>query len=64
MAHLPARLYRQMYDAFGIELLYRHDLNQVTIHPASSSGTPAALAAIIRQCGTPLPQPWQLRFRT
>jgi len=30
-----------MYDAFGIELLYRHDLNQVTTHAAITTSAPA-----------------------
>jgi site-specific DNA recombinase len=55
MAALPTGLYRQLYDAFGIELLYHHDLRQVTIHAAITTSTPAALAAIIRQCDAPLP---------
>jgi hypothetical protein len=50
MAHLPARLHAQLYDAFGIEILYRHDSRQVTIHAVITTSTPGSLAAIIGQC--------------
>jgi hypothetical protein len=51
MAHLPARLHAQLYDAFGIEILYPHDSRQVTIHAVITTATPGTLAAIIGQCG-------------
>ena len=54
MEYLSPGQYRLVYDAFGIELLYRHDLNQVTIHAAITTSTPTALTALIRQC-EPLP---------
>ena len=50
MAHLPARLYAQLYDAFGIEIPYRHDSRQVTIHATITAATPGTLAQIIGQC--------------
>jgi site-specific DNA recombinase len=50
MTDLPARLYAQLYDAFSVELLYRHDHGQVTIHAALTISTPLALAAILRLC--------------
>ena len=56
MAHLPARLYAQLYDAFGIEILYRHDSRQVTIHATITTATPGTLAQIIRLCDN-LPPP-------
>ena len=40
MTHLPARLHAQLYDAFGIEILYRHDSRQVTIHATITTATP------------------------
>jgi hypothetical protein len=40
----PARL-QQLYQAFGLELLYRHDMHQVTIH--------ATIAAIIADSDAP-----------
>jgi hypothetical protein len=49
MAHMPTRLHAQLYDALGIELLYRHDLNQVTIYATITPSTPRALAALLRQ---------------
>ena len=50
MTHAPDRVYSLLYEAFGIELLYRHDLRQVTIHAAITISTPAALTAIIGLC--------------
>jgi len=50
MAHLPGRLYAQLYDAFGIEILYRHDSRQVTIHATITAAAPGTLAQIIGQC--------------
>jgi hypothetical protein len=40
MTRLPTRLHAQLYDAFGIELLYRHDPRQVTIHATLIASTP------------------------
>ena len=40
MDRLPARLYVLLYDAFGIELLYRHDKRQITIHAAITTAPP------------------------
>jgi hypothetical protein len=56
MAHLPARLHAHLYDAFGIEILYRHDPRQVTIHATITTATPGTLAQIISQCDN-LPPP-------
>jgi hypothetical protein len=50
MAHLPARLHARLYDAVGIEILYRHDSRQVTIHATLTTATPGTLAQIIRLC--------------
>jgi hypothetical protein len=55
MATLPASLQAQVYEAFGMELLYSHDVRQVTIHAAITTSTPATLAAILRQCDTLTP---------
>lgn len=40
MADLSPRLYAQSYDALGIELLYRHDQHQVTIHATLTTPPP------------------------
>jgi site-specific DNA recombinase len=55
LARMPARLHARLYDAFGIELLYRHDINQVTIHATITTATPAALHTIITLCDNPTP---------
>jgi len=49
----PARLRHQLYDAFGIELLYRHDMHQVTIYATVTATTPATIAAIMADSDTP-----------
>lgn len=56
MAHLPTRLHAQLHEAFGIEILYRHDSRQVTIHATITTTTPGTLAQIIAQCDN-LPPP-------
>jgi len=43
----PARLRQQLYDAFGIQMLYKHDMRQVTIWATITETTPATLAAVI-----------------
>lgn len=63
MTHRPPRLYAQLYDAFKVELLYRHDQGQVTSHAALPSSTPHALTAILRRCQN-LPPALAARFRT
>jgi len=45
--HAPARLQAQLYDAFSIQVLYRHHINQVSIHATITDTTPQTLAAII-----------------
>lgn len=42
-----------LYDAFGIQVLYRHHLNQVTIYATITDTTPATLTAIISDNDTP-----------
>ncbi|HVB45185.1 MAG TPA: recombinase family protein [Streptosporangiaceae bacterium] len=49
----PGRLQQQLYDAFGIQVLYRHHLNQVTIYATITDTTPATLTAIISDSDTP-----------
>ena len=40
MDHMPTPLHARLYDAFAIDLLYRHDINQVTIHATITPATP------------------------
>jgi site-specific DNA recombinase len=49
----PPRLQQQLCQAFGLELLYRHDMHQVTIHATITDTTPATIAAIIADSDTP-----------
>jgi site-specific DNA recombinase len=46
LADAPARLQQQLYDAFGLELLYNRPDHQVTIRATLTASTPAAVAAI------------------
>ena len=62
MTHLPTRWHAQLHDALGMEIRYRHDPRQVTIHATRITATPGALAQIICQRDN-LPPPWPPRFR-
>jgi hypothetical protein len=44
---MPARLHARLHDVLAIEILYRHDLHQVTIHATLTTSTPGALTALI-----------------
>jgi hypothetical protein len=55
MTHLPTRWHAQLHDAFGMEIRYRHDPRQVTIHATLITATPGARTQIIRQCDNLLP---------
>ena len=55
MTHLPTRWHAQLHDAFGMEIRYRHDPRQVTIHATLIIATPGARAQIISQCDNLLP---------
>jgi hypothetical protein len=41
------RLQQQLYDAFDLQVLYRHDDKQATIRATITTSTPATVAAII-----------------
>jgi hypothetical protein len=52
VADAPARL-QQPYDAFDLQMLYNKEDHQVSIYAAITHATPATLAAILADCGTP-----------
>ena len=49
----PARLQQQLYDAFDLQMLYNKEDHQVSIYAAITPATPATLAAILADSGTP-----------
>jgi hypothetical protein len=53
LADAPARLQQQLYDAFDLQMLYNKQDHQVSIYAAITPATPATLAAILADCGTP-----------
>jgi hypothetical protein len=54
------RLASQLYQAFDLQLLYRPDMHQVTIHAVI---TPATTAAIIERSENPPQPPARTGFR-
>jgi hypothetical protein len=40
-------LQQQLYDAFDLQVLYKKNMHQVTIHVTITDSTPRAVAAII-----------------
>ena len=53
----PIALEQRLYDAFSIELLYKHGMHQVTIFATITDSTPATLAAIISLSENPTAPP-------
>jgi DNA invertase Pin-like site-specific DNA recombinase len=49
---LPAKLRRRLYQAFDLQLLYKHETSQVTIRATITTSTPATVAAIIHDSQT------------
>ncbi|HUY44140.1 MAG TPA: recombinase family protein [Streptosporangiaceae bacterium] len=61
---MPRKLRRRLYQAFDLNLIYKHDTNQVTIRATITDSTPETVAAIIRDSRAPgdHPRPWQFRL--
>ena len=51
----PPRVRQAFYQAFGIELFYNKDQNQVTIYATITTSTPQTVAAIINDSEPPTP---------
>jgi DNA invertase Pin-like site-specific DNA recombinase len=52
----PARLRLALYQAFGIELLYNKEANQVTIYATITTSTPHTVAGLIGDSEPPTPR--------
>jgi site-specific DNA recombinase len=62
LADAPARLQQQLYDAFSLQILYKHDMNQITIYATITDTTPAALTDILSctdSSSAPVQDLWQ-----
>ena len=52
---LPPKLRSRLYQAFDLQLLYKHDTHQVTIRTTITTSTPDTVDAIINDSHTPAP---------
>jgi hypothetical protein len=57
LASAPSRLQAQLFQAFGLELIYNKQMHQVTIYATITPSTPAALADIIATSEPPTTTP-------
>jgi site-specific DNA recombinase len=51
----PTRLQQQLHAAFGLQIVYKRETHQVTIHAEITTSTPDALAAILTEHDRPQP---------
>ena len=47
----PEHIQAALYQAFDIQALYKHDMNQVTLFATITTSTPQAVAAILADAG-------------
>ena len=55
LPELPARLRRKLYQAFDLNMIYKHDTSQVTIYATVTSTTRQTVDAIINDSHNPSP---------
>ena len=55
LADLPPATRSKLYQALGIEILYKHDMHQVTCRAVLTTSTPDTVTAIISDTSSPAP---------
>lgn len=55
LTELPAATRSKLYQALGIEILYKHDTHQVTCRATLTTSTPGTVTAIISATANPAP---------